>query len=176
MFSDPQKNLEQFGLVSGKVVADLGSGSGAYALAAAKIVGPSGRVYAVDIMKEMLQKLKNAAIAGRIFNVEALWGNIEKLGGTRLADASTDAVLVCNSLFQTEDKESLVLEVKRILKSSGRVLVVDWKESFGGMGPQPEHVVSVDSARALFEKSGFVFEHSISAGAHHYGLIFKRGS
>jgi len=174
MFSDPQKNLEQLKLLPGQFVADLGAGSGAYTLAAAKMVGPQGRVYAVDVMKEMLQKLKNTAIVSRLLNVETLWGDIEKLGGTRLADASVDVALLCNSLFQMEDKNTLSLEIKRILKSGGRLLLVDWKESFGGMGPQPGHVVSLGDAKSIFEKAGFQFEREISAGAHHYGLIFRR--
>ncbi|MEK7575314.1 MAG: methyltransferase domain-containing protein [Patescibacteria group bacterium] len=175
MFSEPQKNLEQFGLAPGAFVADLGSGAGFYTLAAAKIVGPKGRVYAVDVLKDLLQKLKNEANKMHLTNVEALWGNVEKLGGTRLADSSVDAALVCNTLFQLEHKNDFPMEVKRILRADGRVLIVDWKESFGGMGPQAEHVISSSDAKALFEKAGFTFEREISAGAHHYGLIFKRG-
>lgn len=174
MFSDPQKNLEQFGLPPGASVADLGSGAGFYTIAAGRMVGPRGRVYAIDVLKDMLQKIKNQAEQSGLINVEALWGNVEKLGGTRLADASVDAVLVCNTLFQLERKNDLPLEVKRILKPKGRVLVVDWQESFGGLGPRPEHVVSRDEAAALFEKAGFEFERNIKAGEHHYGLIFRR--
>ena len=175
MFSDPQKILDQFKLATGRIVADLGSGAGFYAVPAAKMVGPLGRVYAVDVLKDMLQKIKNEAVRNQLFNIEALWGNIEKLGGTRLADASVDDALVCNSLFQIEDKNSFALEVKRILRSDGRLLLVDWKDSFGGLGPQPENVISSDSARSIFEKAGFSFERDIKdAGAHHYGLIFRR--
>ena len=174
MFSDPQKILEQFKIGTGKTVADLGSGAGFFALPAAKMVGQSGRVYAVDVLKDMLQKVKNDGIRQGIGNVEGIWGNIEKLGGTRLADAAVDVVLLCNSLFQQEDKNSCVLEIKRILKTGGEVLVVDWQESFGGMGPQPEAVVAKDVARALFEKAGFVFEREIQAGTHQYGIIFRR--
>ncbi len=174
MFSDPQKNIEQFGLEPGARVADLGSGAGFYTMAAAKAVGNSGRVYAIDVLKDMLEKLKNEARRSRLNNVEALWGDIEKLGGTRLADSSVDEALVCNTLFQLERKNDFPFEVKRILKPKGRVLVVDWKESFGGMGPQPEHVVPSEAARSLFEKAGFIYEREIAAGAHHYGLIFRR--
>ena len=158
MFSDPQKNIDQFGLELGEHVADLGSGSGFYTIAAAKAVGSLGRVYAVDANKNLLQKIKNEAEQSRFGSIEALWGNIEKLGGTRLADATVSAVLVCNTLFQLEQRNDFSLEVKRILKPNGRLLVIDWKESFGGVGPQPEHVVSKDAARALFEKAGFSFE------------------
>lgn len=174
MFSDPQKNLEQFGITPGSRVADLGSGSGFYSIGAARMVGERGRVFAVDAQKALLEKLKHEAHNNRLPNIEALWGNVEKLGGTRLADASVDAVLACNILFQTEQKKDFPFEIKRILKPKGRVLVVDWKDSFGGMGPQPDHVVSQNDVRALFEKAGFLYEKEIRAGAHHFGLIFKR--
>ncbi|MDO8482432.1 MAG: methyltransferase domain-containing protein, partial [bacterium] len=153
----------------------LGSGAGFYAIIAAKMVGPLGRVYAVDVLKDMLQKIKNEAIRNKLFNVEALWGNVEKLGGTRLADASVDVVLICNSLFQVDDKNTFALEVKRILKSDGRVLLVDWKDSYGGLGPQPENVVLPETAKSLFEKAGFTFDRDLKeAGEHHYGMIFLR--
>ena len=174
MFSDPKKNIEQFGLQSGSVVADIGSGAGFYTFAAARAVGRLGRVYAIDVLKEMLQKIKNEAERSGLGNIEALWGNIEKIGGSRLSDASVDAALVCDALFQIVNKGAFSLEVKRILKPLGRVLIVDWSESFGGIGPQPEHVFASDVARSLFEKAGFKFEREISAGTHHYGLIFRK--
>ncbi|MDO8590405.1 MAG: methyltransferase domain-containing protein, partial [bacterium] len=68
MFSDPQKNIEQFGLQPGGLVADLGSGAGFYTIAAARAVGNSGRVYAIDILKDMLQKIKNEAQRSGIHN------------------------------------------------------------------------------------------------------------
>lgn len=175
LFSDPQKILDQLGLAPDTRVADLGTGAGFYAIAAARMVGPHGRLYAVDVLKDGLQKIKNDANRAGLANVEVIWGNVEKLGGTRLADASVDTVLVCNTLFTLEEKRDFPLEVKRILKPKGRVLVVDWQESFGGMGPQPEHVVTAEVARALFEKAGFTFDRALrDAGAHHYGFVLRR--
>ena len=60
-FSDPQKNIQQFGLIEGMKVADLGAGSAAYTLATAKQVGNSGRVYAVEVQKELISNIKNSA-------------------------------------------------------------------------------------------------------------------
>jgi ubiquinone/menaquinone biosynthesis C-methylase UbiE len=130
-------------------------------------------VFAVDVQKDLLQKLKNTAQAERIFNIEIIWGNVEKLGGTKIRDGFIDLALVSNLLFQIEFKKDFVREIKRILKRTGRVLVVDWSDSFGGMGPQPEAVMPEVEAKKLFEEAGFVFQKSISAGDHHYGLIFK---
>jgi hypothetical protein len=66
------------------------------------------------------------------------------------------------------------LEIKRILKPGGRVLFVDWASSFGGIGPQSQHVFDEDMAKKLFEKHGFKEDRTIGAGAQHYGIIFRK--
>jgi len=173
-FSNPARVLAQFGLVAGKKVADFGAGSGFYTLAAAEALAGSGTVYAVDVQKDLLSRLLAEAKRRRIANVEVLWGNVEKAGGSKLRDGAVDAVIAANILFQVEDKEGLVSEIKRVLKPGGEVLVVDWRESFGNMGPEPQAVVTAAAARALFEKGGFVFDRDISAGEHHYGMVFRK--
>lgn len=152
-------------------VADLGAGSAAYTIAAGQQVGNSGKVYAVEVQKDLLSNIKNLALKQGLSNVDVIWGDIESPGGTKIKDHSIDAAIVSNVLFQAEDKKGLVLEVKRILKPKGRVLVVDWKDSFGGMGPHNDHVVSEDFAKKLFIEHGFTIDRIISAGDHHYGFI-----
>ncbi len=175
MFSDPEKNVAQFGLTERMHVADLGAGSGAYTIAAARRVKEFGKVYAVEVQKELLPRIKNISRQGGLSNVETIWGDIERRGATKIGDESVDAAIVANVLFQAEDKAGIASEVKRILKPEGAVLVVDWKESFGGMGPEPSAVVSPEEAQRLFEEERFILEKTIDAGEHHYGFIARRG-
>ena len=173
-FSDPTHNIEQFRIQYGMRVADFGAGSGFYSLAASRAVGPHGHVYAVDVQKDLLTKLKNDAMKAGLANVEVVWGDIEHLGGSKIREGSIDAVIMSNVLFQMPDKATPALEAKRILKPhTGKVLVVDWRDTGSGMGPQAEHLFSQDKAREVFEKAGFTFDSSIAAGDHHYGLVFK---
>jgi ubiquinone/menaquinone biosynthesis C-methylase UbiE len=174
MFSDPQKNIEQCGIQAGMEIADLGAGSGFYTISAAKALIATGRVYAVDAQKDLLTKIKNNAVAQGLYNVEVIWGDIEKPNGTHLRDASIDLALLSNILFQLDDKQAAMNEVKRILKPGGRVLVVDWSDSFGGIGPEPKKVVLKATTQEMFEKNGFHLDREISAGSHHYGMIFKK--
>ena len=174
MFSDPAKIVEQCGVQPGMDIADFGSGSGHYALSASKALMATGRVYAIDIQKDLLTKLKNVASKQGLYNVEVIWGDIDKLGGTKLRDASVDMVFLGNILFQLENRGVAIQEVKRVLKPGGRVAVVDWEGSFGGIGPHPNQVVTKEEALSLFEKEGFHKDRELSAGSHHYGIIMKK--
>jgi ubiquinone/menaquinone biosynthesis C-methylase UbiE len=174
MFSDPTKNLEQFHIDPGMSVADLGSGTGFYSFLLADIVGPSGRVFSIDVQKELLNKLKNESVNRGLNNIETIWGDIDEPKGTTLKDYSIDRALIVNVLFQLEKPENFISEIKRILNpKSGKILVIDWTDSFGGIGPSSDMVMRPDVTRTLFESSGFKFDRDIDAGDHHYGMIFK---
>ena len=171
MFSDPASNLAKLGLSDGMRVVDIGAGSGFYSVEAAKKVGVSGRVYAVDVQKDLLERLRSNALSQGMHNIEVVWGNAEKIGGTKLREGIADRVVASNVLFQIEKLDDFALEMKRILKPGGKILVVDWSE----VSPMsPKTVVTAMKAQMLFEKSGFKLEQPFSAGDHHYGLVFVR--
>lgn len=170
MFTDPIKNLKSFGLREDSIVADLGAGTGFYSIAAGGFV-PKGKVYAVEIQKDFLDTIKNKISEAHLNNVEIILGNVEKLGGTKLGDKTMDAVIASNILFQVEDKEKFIEEMKRILKPKGRVLLIDWSESSIMKGIA---IVPKDQAREMFEKKNFIMDREIDAGAHHYGMILLK--
>lgn len=174
MFSDPTFNVEQLDLQSGSKVADFGSGSGFYTFALAKAVGDMGRVFAIEVQKDLLQNVKNESLKRGLSNIDFIWGDIEKDGGSHIRDELLDAVVVANVFFQVIHKRELVGEIKRILKRGGQVLVVDWTDSFGGLGPTSDSVISEQEINKLFIESGFTKKKNISAGEHHFGIIFKK--
>src|SRR3989344_4427759 len=173
MFSDPVSNLKQLGLTENMVVADLGAGTGFYTIAAATLV-PRGKVYAVEVQREFLPTIKNKAKEARLGNVECLWGNIEKPGGTKIGDQIADAVIASNVLFQVEDKDGFLEEIKRILKPGGRVLLVDWSDASSSLGPTFKTIIPKTAAREMFMRKDLTWERDIEAGAHHYGMIFRK--
>ena len=173
IFTDPLTNLKQFGLRSIDNVADLGAGSGTYTIPAAQMVR-EGKVYAIEIQKDLLQRINDEANKKLLSNVETIWGDAERVGGTKLKDGIIDAVIISSVLFQAENKAGLVQEAARILKPDGRVFLTDWKNSFGGLGPRSDMIISADAAKILFENSGLKFEKEIHVDEYHYGLIFKK--
>lgn len=155
-------------------VADLGAGTGAYTLELAKKIGPDGKVYAVEIQKDFLEVIKKEADSQELKNVEVIWGDIEKVNGTGLADNFVDAVVASNVLFQMSSIYVFAQEIKRILKAGGQVLVVDWSDSFGGVGPEASTVVKPEKAKEVFASVGLEFGQEFEAGDNHYGLIFTK--
>jgi ubiquinone/menaquinone biosynthesis C-methylase UbiE len=174
MFSQPEKNIEQFHVDPGMSVADLGSGAGFYSLALAKMVGTTGKVFAVDVQKDLLTKLQSEAHGQGINNIKIVWGDLDVAKGSTLPDQSVDRVVIANVLFQVEEKDNLIAEAHRILKPKGKLLFVDWSDSYGGLGPHPNDIIREDQAKSLFEAGGFSFEKDITTGDHHYGFVVQK--
>lgn len=173
-FTSPASNIEQFDVFEGAYVADVGAGAGYYTLALAKIVGRHGRVYAIDLNRDLLDRLKAEAQRKKLENLEVIWGNAERVGGTKLRDASVDRIIASNILFQIEDRHSFAEEMKRILKPGGRILIVDWSDEAGRTHPARGNNIPKEGARKLFEQKGFIFDREIAAGSLHYGLIMRK--
>ncbi|HEY1037401.1 MAG TPA: methyltransferase domain-containing protein [Candidatus Paceibacterota bacterium] len=172
MFSDPEKVIGQMFVAEGMTVADFGAGAGFYALRLAKKVGPYGRVFAVDAHPDYLRKIKNEAVRAGHEQVEVIQGDLEAPKGSGLVSASVDRVIISNVLFQADKPELIVKEAKRVLKHDGKIAVVDWSDSFSHIGPHPDHVITLDEAKSLFEESGLRFECYLDAGSHHYGMMY----
>ena len=173
-FAHPKRNISVLGIEPGMKVADFGSGSGAYVLLIAERLEGFGRVYAVDIQRDLLRRIANETTRRGYKNVEVLWGNLEQPGGSKIGDGSVDLVLVSNLLFQVEHKENVILEAYRVLRAGGKVAIIDWQESFGGMGPHRHDVVMKATALAMAQAAGFELVREFPAGAHHYGLTMRR--
>lgn len=173
-FVDPNMVVSHFHVREGDAVADFGAGSGFFVEVLARLVGSSGRVYACEIQRELVEKLGVLVRTKGLSMVDPLWCDLEMQGGVKIADQTLDVGIMVNTLFQLEEKEIAVGEVNRTLRSGGKFFVIDWSESFGGIGPEPTQVVSEKNAQAIIEGLGFVFERSFDAGDHHYGLAFRK--
>ena len=175
MFSAPEKNIEQIELKDNSTVVDFGAGSGAYTIASAKAMHGTGKVYAVEVQKDLLTSLQSTCTKEHLSNVAYIWGNCELPGGTKLSDNVADVVIVSNILFQAEDKKGIIAEARRVLKQGGTLLVIDWTASFNGMGPEKDQIFSEMDAKKIITESTFTFDKTINAGNFHYGLLFRKG-
>jgi ubiquinone/menaquinone biosynthesis C-methylase UbiE len=173
-FVVPHVVASHFHIRAGDVVADFGAGVGYFIETLATLVGAEGRVYACEIQKDFVEKIGTLARSKGLAQVQPLWADVEEVGGSKIPDGVLDVAIMVNTFFQFEDRQSALKEVERTLRVGGKFFLIDWSESFGGLGPQPEHVVLQDTAIAEGETAGFSFERSFDAGDHHYGLAFRR--
>jgi len=162
-----------FHFKEGDVVADFGAGSGYFLATLVNQVGEDGRVLVCEIQKNLVEKLGSLARTSGYGNVDALWCDLEKPGGIPLQDHVLDGGILVNTIFQFEDKSGALTEVRRVLRSGSLLHVIDWTESFAGLGPTDAMVVTKNSAIDLAESHGFVLEREYPAGDHHYGLAFR---
>lgn len=174
MFMNPAVMLSACNLQVTDSVADFGAGSGFMARAIAGIV-TRGDVFAIEINRDLVARITHEAEENKITNLHPLWGDVEIPGGSKLGDASVDVVVFSNILFQLDDKAGALREAYRVLKNGGHLLVVDWQESFSGLGPAPQHVFNQKMAEDLLANLGFTkLSDNLPAGEHHYAILFKK--
>lgn len=172
---DPFKLLETAGIRVGMKVADFGCGTlGHYVFPAARMVGNEGKVYAVDILKSVLGGIASRIKLEGAANVETIWGDLERIGGISLPDSSLDMGLLINNLFLSKQKGEMVKECVRMVKPGGIFVIVDWKPSAAGIGPDPATRVGADEAKKLGLDAGLRLEKEFEPGKHHYGFIYKK--
>jgi ubiquinone/menaquinone biosynthesis C-methylase UbiE len=172
---DPFKVLEEGGIREGMKVADFGCGTlGHYVFAAAKLVGSTGKVYAIDILKSVLNGIESRMKMEGTTNVEMIWGDMERINGIKLPDGALDMGLVINNLFLSKHKDMLIKEPTRMVRSGGTVVIADWKPAGVGFGPDPSVRVSMDEAKKLALEAGLVIEKEFVPGPYHYGFVCRK--
>jgi len=115
-------NIVYLSLKPGETVLDLGCGRGAETLEAAKLVGPSGLAWGLDVTPKMVQAASERAEEAGVQNVHFLLGSMDAIP---LEDQSVDAVLSNCAINHVEDKVAVYREIYRVLREGGRFVVSD---------------------------------------------------
>ena len=157
MFINPKEVVSNLTLSDGMVVGDFGIGSGAFSEEMSKQVGNEGKVYAVDIQDLLLSRTQQHFLELGINNTEFIHGNLEVEKGSKIADNSLDLVLLSSIFFQVENNENLVKEAIRVVKNGGRIVIIDWKEAFSGIGVPKVTLVKY----ILFESAGALYAYEL---------------
>ena len=144
----PQQLLTEVGrLTLGMTCVDLGSGTGVFAIPMAEIVGESGKVFAVDNSRDMLDYI-SAQASPQIALVEA------DASRTGLPGGIADVCLAAFLLHETASPSEVVAEAFRLLKTGGSLLIVEWRID-ARIGPPADIRISPEKARQLLMTAGF---------------------
>ena len=172
---DSPNLLRKAGIDYGMTVADLGCGTlGHFAFPAAHLVGPEGKVYAVDILPSALAAIESRIKVEKVNNVKTVWGDLERPNGVRIPANSVHLVILVNVPRLLKKTPEIANQVKQILKTKGRALVIDWQPDSGGLGPDADKRVSSEEIEQIFTDHGFLVKTEFDAGPNHWGLIVEK--
>lgn len=166
---DPDAFWRRVGVKRGDIVVDVGAGSGFFTFPAADKVGPDGRVYAVDVSKELVELIRERAEAGRVRNVRPVLSSPTHIP---LEDALADVALLANVLHGIPPET--VDEAIRLLRPGGLFVDVDWKKRSTPDGPPREHRLSIADATKALGSRGLSRVDAFDVGPYHYALVFVR--
>ena len=119
VFRKPGRTLHEIGLQRGQVVLDYGCGIGSFAIPASEMVGDGGVVYGLDIHPLAIKTVEKEVKKKRISNIKTILSGRD----TGLPDESVDIVLLYDVLQMIREKEELLKELHRVLKSDGSLFV-----------------------------------------------------
>ncbi len=171
-WQDPDSILRSIGLGPGMVFADIGCGGGFFALPASKLVGTGGRVYALDISTNAIASLSDSAKAAGLHNLVTLNADAAK---TVVCESCCDIVFFGIDLHDFSNPASVLENARLALKSSGKLVDLDWKKSGIPIGPPEEIRFSERKASQIIEASGFVVTSVRDSGPYHYVIEAKIG-
>ena len=175
VFDDPQRDswqkprqvIEALALKSDAQVADIGAGTGYFAVRLASVL-PKGRVYAVDIEPGMVNYLGKRAEREKLANLVALKGDAE---GVRLPE-KVDLALVVDTYHHIEERERYFEKLKRSLKPGGRVAIIDFRLE-ARAGPPKHTRIAPERVKSELAAAGYTLEQEHGFLPEQYFLIFS---
>jgi len=144
--------MKQLKLEAGDVACDVGAGNGYHSLRMARLVGPKGRVVAVDIQPEMLALLQQRAEREKVENVKTVLG---EPGDPKLEPASCDLVLLVDVYHEFAQPAEMLGHLKRALKPGGSIALVEFRANDPNVPIKPLHTMTKAQMKKELAASGF---------------------
>jgi SAM-dependent methyltransferase len=163
--------LDALGVAPGQSIADVGAGTGYYALALAERVGPGGRVVATDVQPEMLQKLRARARAAGLANVETAPATEADAG---LGRAAFDLALLVDVYHELARPFDTLAQVRCALREGGRLALLEYRAEDPAVPVRPEHKMRAEDVVAEIEPVGFRLRERLEFLPQHHIFVFDR--
>jgi ubiquinone/menaquinone biosynthesis C-methylase UbiE len=166
----PHQVIEALALKPDAAVADIGSGTGYFAVRLAHFV-PQGRVYGIDIEPDMVKYLTERAKRESLGNLTAVAGAPED---ARLPH-KVDLVLMVDTYHHVEQREGYFRKLAHSLKPDARVAIIDFNAE-SAMGPPPAQRIAAERVVAEMARAGYRLQREHRFLPNQYFLVFQAGS
>jgi ubiquinone/menaquinone biosynthesis C-methylase UbiE len=166
---NPKETLKRIGLQEKDVVCDIGAGSGIFTIPAAMMTGKT--VYALEISAEMLSIIEDKMKQEALENIELV-----KVDNSHfdVEGHSIDLALMVTVLHEIEEKNVFLQEVKRLMKASGKIAVIEFHKRETPMGPPVSHRMGKEEVKETLHNIGFVVQNDLDLGDNYYCLVFGK--
>jgi ubiquinone/menaquinone biosynthesis C-methylase UbiE len=148
--------FQALGLRDGSRVADVGAGPGFFTVQMARIVGETGRVFAVDIDESALTALRQRIREETLNNIDVIQGDPRD---PKLALDSLDAALIVDAYHEMAEHGAMLTGIRRALKPQGRLVIIDRMPRITRDKPRKDqvekHAITSDFVQAELSEAGF---------------------
>ncbi len=164
----PDQVVQALNIQKGQVVADVGAGSGYFTLRFARAVGPEGTVYALDTEEGMLEYLRQRLTQEGLKNVRVLHVPPHD---PLLVDGSLDLAFLCNVYHHIEERTFYLRKLRKALKPTGRLVLIDFYPKETPAGPPPHMRLSEETVRQELGAAGFQVREKLDLLPYQYLFI-----
>ena len=171
MEEEPDRALDAIGIAKGAVVGDIGAGVGYFTWRMAERVGPAGKVYAVDIQPQMLERLRKNLAQRGLSNVEPVLGTADD---PKLPAKALDLILLVDVYHEFSEPQKMLEKMREALKADGRLVLLEYRKEDPAVPIRPEHKMSIADVKAELEPEGFRLERVSDVLPRQHILIFRK--
>jgi precorrin-6B methylase 2 len=165
--------VQELKLTPGMVVADIGAGTGYYSIKFAKSVQPGGKVYAVDIQPEMLERLAANATAAGVNNIVPVLGTESN---PNLPLKSVDVAVMIDVYHELSRPQRILQKIGLALKPDGRLVLLEFRKEDPGVPIRLEHKMSIQEIRREVEPEGYQWEQTLETLPWQHMVFFRHAA
>jgi ubiquinone/menaquinone biosynthesis C-methylase UbiE len=168
-YQKPHEVLTALDIKAGEVIADIGAGSGYFALRLAHHVGPTGHVYAVDVSPDMVRHLNQRIRDARLLNVSAILAAPDD----PLLPRPVNRVLFVDVWHHIENRPQYLAGIRKLLAPGGQVVMIDFHKKELPIGPPVSMKIAREDLVAEMQANGFRLAREHGFLEYQYFLVFE---
>jgi ubiquinone/menaquinone biosynthesis C-methylase UbiE len=163
--------LTSLGVKPGMTVCDMGCGNGFYSVQLAKLVGPKGKIYAVDIQPKMLEFLNERAAKAKVKNIVPVQG---ELWDPKLPQGEIDLILLVDVYHEFSHPEHMLAAMREALAPDGKAVLVEYRAEDRNVPIKPEHKMTKEQIKKEWLPNGFKLAKEFDRLPWHHMMWFEK--